>query len=190
MLNNMTGIGLTIHLDIRPKKIMTVTKHKIMKANVIAYWAASAIIDFIYFCFYISIMEPVLQFVGRIHSELQSLEACPLQEFENAPEALVMIFPEFIEGIKDIRAGAEILLLTWLHAADRKVIKCVPRRDYGAPLVGVFSTRSPDRPNPIGVHVVKVTSIQDDGVIKVSGLEVLDQTPVIDIKPVIERREF
>jgi tRNA (Thr-GGU) A37 N-methylase len=64
------------------------------------------------------------------------------------------------------------------------VIKCIPRRDYGSPEIGVFSTRSPDRPNPIGVHVVKVMSVSDKGLIRVSGLEVLDQTPLIDIKPV------
>lgn len=162
-----------------------------MKAKIIACWATVVIFELvlrcIHFCLYISIMEPVLQFIGKIHSELKSLEDCPLQEFENAPEASVLIFPEFIEGIRDIKAGAEILLLTWLHAADRKVIRCVPRKDYGAPLMGVFSTRSPDRPNPIGVHVVKVTSISDHGVMKVSGLEVLDQTPLVDIKPVLKR---
>jgi tRNA-Thr(GGU) m(6)t(6)A37 methyltransferase TsaA len=132
-------------------------------------------------------MEPVIHFIGRIHSELKNIKDCPLQEYENAPEASVMIFPEFVEGIKDISAGSEILLLTWLHIADRSVIQCVPRNHYDAPLMGVFSTRSPDRPNPIGIHVVKVTSVSDHGVIKVSGLEVLDQTPLIDIKPVLKQ---
>jgi len=109
----------------------------------------------------------------------------PLQESENAPVAEVIIFPEFIEGVQNIVEGSEILILTWLHLADRKVIKCIPRNNYDAPLMGVFSTRSPDRPNPIGIHRVKVLSILVNGVIKVSNLEVLDQTPVIDIKPVI-----
>jgi tRNA-Thr(GGU) m(6)t(6)A37 methyltransferase TsaA len=131
-------------------------------------------------------MEPVLKFIGKIHSDLKNLEDCPLQEHENAPEAGVMIFPEFLEGIKDITAGSEILLLTWLHIADRTVIKCVPRNHYDAPKVGVFSTRSPDRPNPIGMHIVKVISVSGNGMIKVSGLEVLDQTPLVDIKPVLK----
>jgi tRNA-Thr(GGU) m(6)t(6)A37 methyltransferase TsaA len=129
-------------------------------------------------------MEASIKFIGKIQSDLKSIEDCPLQENENAPEATIMIFPEFMEGIRNIVAGSEILLLTWLHVADRSVIKCVPRNNYEAPKIGVFSTRSPDRPNPIGIHSVKVLSISDQGLIKVSGLEVLDQTPLVDIKPV------
>ena len=129
-------------------------------------------------------MDQAIQFIGKIRSELRSIEECPLQENENAPEAAIIIFPEFIEGVRDIVAGSEILLLTWLHMADRSVIKCYPRNNYASPFIGVFSTRSPDRPNPIGIHFAKVLSISDDGLIKVSGLEVIDQTPLIDIKPV------
>jgi tRNA-Thr(GGU) m(6)t(6)A37 methyltransferase TsaA len=128
-------------------------------------------------------MEPLLKYIGKIQSDLKSIEDCPLQESENAPEAVIMIFPEFMEGIQNIAVGSEVLLLTWLHIADRSVIKCVPRNNYEAPKIGVFSTRSPDRPNPIGIHSVKVLSISEN-MIKVSGLEVLDQTPLIDIKPV------
>ena len=129
-------------------------------------------------------MEQTLKIIGKIHSELKRIEDCPLQESENAPEAVVEIFPEFIEGIKDIKAGSKILLLTWLHQADRSVIKCVPRNNYDSPLIGVFSTRSPDRPNPIGIHAVKVISVENNK-LKVSALEVLDQTPLIDIKPAL-----
>ena len=129
-------------------------------------------------------MEPALRFIGKIHSELKRIEECPLQENENAPEAVIEILPEFIEGFQDITVGSEILLLTWLHKADRTVIKCVPRNNYDSPLIGVFSTRSPDRPNPIGIHSVKILSISNNGLIKVSGLEVIDKTPLIDIKPV------
>ena len=127
-------------------------------------------------------MQPNITFIGKIQSPLKNLEDCPLQESENAPEASIVIFPGFTEGIKDIKAGSEILLFTWFHKADRSVITCIPRRDFGSPLIGVFSTRSPDRPNPIGIHFVKVISISN-GTIKVSALEVLDETPVIDIKP-------
>src|SRR5687768_1639650 len=94
-----------------------------------------------------------------------------------------IFFPEFREGILDIKPGSEILLLTWLHMADRNVIKCKPRNNPKSPLTGVFSTRSPDRPNPIGIHLVKVLSISDNGLIKVSAMEVIDQIPIIDIKP-------
>jgi len=129
-------------------------------------------------------METAIRFIGKIHSALKRIEQCPLQENENAPEAAIIIFPEFIEGIRNIQVGSEILLFTWLHLADRGVIQCKPRNKHEAPLTGVFSTRSPDRPNPIGLHAVKVLSISDNGSMKVSGLEVIDQTPLIDIKPV------
>jgi tRNA-Thr(GGU) m(6)t(6)A37 methyltransferase TsaA len=128
-------------------------------------------------------MEQTLKIIGKIHSELKRVEDCPLQENENAPEATVEIFPGFIEGIKNLKPGSKILLLTWLHQADRSVIKCVPRNNYDSPMIGVFSTRSPDRPNPIGIHSVKILSIENNR-LKVSALEVLDQTPLIDIKPV------
>lgn len=129
--------------------------------------------------------EPALKFIGEIHSSLKRLEDCPLQESENAPAAEVVIFPPYAEGIKDISAGTEIMLLTWLDKADRSVLRCIPRNNYDSPMIGVFSTRSPDRPNPIGIHVVKVISELNEGVITVSNLEVLDCTPVIDIKPVL-----
>jgi tRNA-Thr(GGU) m(6)t(6)A37 methyltransferase TsaA len=130
-------------------------------------------------------MEQTIQIIGKIHSSLRAKEDCPLQENENAPEAVIEIFPEFIEGIQDIKAGSEILLLTWLDKADRNVIKCVTRNNYSSPMIGVFSTRSPDRPNPIGLHAVKILSIERNRFIRVNALEVLDQTPVIDIKPVL-----
>ena len=131
-------------------------------------------------------MEQTLKTIGVIHSSLKKKEDCPLQENENAPEALIEIFPAFVEGIKDLKPGADILLLTWLHHADRTVTKCVSRNNYDTPKVGVFSTRSPDRPNPIGIHKVEVISASNDGLIKVSALEVLDQTPLIDIKPIVD----
>lgn len=128
---------------------------------------------------------PSLEFIGVIHSPLKTLGDCPLQEHENAPHATVSVYANFSEGVKDLKAGDEILLLTWLHQADRSVIKCIPRREFESPQLGVFSTRSPDRPNPIGLHKTKVISKTEDGRIEVSQLEVLDGTPLIDIKPVI-----
>jgi tRNA-Thr(GGU) m(6)t(6)A37 methyltransferase TsaA len=128
-------------------------------------------------------MQPVLKFIGSIQSPLKKLEDCPRQENEEAPAASILIYPEFIEGIKDIKAGTELLLFTWLHQADRIVLQTKPRNDPNAPDTGIFSTRSPDRPNPIGMHKVKIIS-NDGEILKVAALEALDETPVIDIKPI------
>ncbi|HEY3406173.1 MAG TPA: tRNA (N6-threonylcarbamoyladenosine(37)-N6)-methyltransferase TrmO [Ohtaekwangia sp.] len=128
-------------------------------------------------------MNTTLKFIGRIHSPLKRIEDCPLQESENAPEATLEIFSEFIEGIQSIQPGDSIVLLTWFHQAHRDVITCVSRNNFTGPKFGVFSTRSPDRPNPIGLHYVKVISVTADR-ISVSALEALDGTPLIDIKPV------
>lgn len=129
-------------------------------------------------------MEQQVKFIGVIHSALKTLGDCPRQEAENAPQATVEIFPEYVKGMKDLRAGAEIILFTWLHKADRTELETKPRQNPNALLKGVFATRSPNRPNPIGLHVVTIISISDDHKIVVSNLEVLDQTPLIDIKPV------
>ena len=129
-------------------------------------------------------MSDQLKFIGIVHSPLKSLEDCPRQESEGAPEATVEIYPEFAEGLSHVRPGSEVLLLTWLHEANRSVLSTHPRNDPSTPLTGVFATRSPDRPNPVGLHVVKVLSLKKN-IFTVAELEVLDQTPVIDIKPVI-----
>lgn len=128
-------------------------------------------------------MEHSLKFIGTIHSELKRLQDCPLQEVENAPGAVIEIFNEFGEGIQNMMAGDEIILLTWLHKAGRSVLTTRPRNNPDAALTGVFSTRSPGRPNPIGIHFVKIVSVLPNNRFEVSGLEVLDQTPLIDIKP-------
>lgn len=127
-------------------------------------------------------MDQHLVVIGKIHSELKKIEDCPLQENEGAPGATIEVYPQFLKGIKDLKPGSRILLFTWLHEADRTVITCVTRRNYDTPEVGVFSTRSPDRPNPIGLHAVEVVSVERN-LIKVSALEVLDQTPLLDVKP-------
>ena len=134
------------------------------------------------------VMEQTITFIGTIHSSLKRLEDCPLQENENAPGAEIVISPEFADGIRDINPGSELVLLTWLHQADRNTLETKPRNNPDAPVTGVFSTRSPDRPNPIGIHTVKVLSIGKNGSVTVSSLEVLDGTPLIDIKPVWNNR--
>ena len=124
-----------------------------------------------------------LRFIGTIHSELKTLDDCPRQEKEGAPSATIEVFAEFVEGLKNIQRGEQLILFTWLHKADRTVLETRPRNDNHLPLTGVFSTRSPDRPNPIGIHFVKVVEVLKDKQFTVSGLEVLDGTPLVDIKP-------
>ena len=128
-------------------------------------------------------IDQQLRFIGIIHSELKTLDDCPRQEKEGAPSATIEIFSEFIEGLKNIQAGDQLILFTWLHKADRTVLETRPRNDNNLPLTGVFSTRSPDRPNPIGIHFVKVVEVLENNQFAVSNLEVLDETPLIDIKP-------
>lgn len=128
-------------------------------------------------------MEIQLKPIGIVHSKLKKLEDCPLLEHEDAPEATVEVFVDFVEGMKDISRGSEVILFTWLHKADRAVLTTHPRNDLNVPLTGVFSTRSPDRPNPVGMHSVTIISITETNKLHVSGLEVLDQTPLVDIKP-------
>lgn len=122
--------------------------------------------------------------VGTVQSELKRREDCPLQGNEGAPEAWLKIADEFIEALDGIKVGSEAILLTWFHLANRDVLKCYPRNETNAPHVGVFTTRSPDRPNPIGLHTVKILAIER-GRIKVFPLEALDGTLLLDIKPVI-----
>ena len=130
-------------------------------------------------------MDALIKSIGTVQSPLKRLEDCPLQERESQTAAELLILPEFADGIADLQPGVKIILLTWMHLADRTELKTQPRNNIDAPFVGVFSTRSPHRPNPIGLHKVTVLSVKAN-VIKVSGLEVLDQTPLIDIKPVID----
>lgn len=128
-------------------------------------------------------MDTQLRPIGIVHSVLKKLEDCPLQESENAPEATLEIFTPFSDGISDIKEGDQLIVLTWLHEADRTILKTKPRNNPKALLCGVFSTRSPDRPNPIGMHIVTVLAALNGNRFNVSNLEVLDQTPLIDIKP-------
>jgi tRNA-Thr(GGU) m(6)t(6)A37 methyltransferase TsaA len=122
--------------------------------------------------------------VGWVESTLTDVVGAPPQGDEGAPEATIRFAPEVAEATRDLRVGDELVVLTWLHMADRDVLAVHPRGDAARPLTGVFSTRSPHRPNPIGLHEVAVRAI--DGLrVRVSGLEAIDGTPVIDIKPVL-----
>ena len=122
--------------------------------------------------------------IGVVRSALTRREAAPMQGYEGAPDAWVELLPAAAEGLQGIRAGDEIILLTWLHQARRDVLRVHPRGDQGVPLAGVFATRSPDRPNPVGLHRVTVRQVEATR-IRVGPLEALDGTPVVDIKPVL-----
>ena len=130
-------------------------------------------------------MEQTIKLIGEIHSELKRIEDCPLQENENAPGAYLEIYTSYTEGIKDIVPGNTLIILTWLHRANREILKCHRRNEIDSEKMGVFSTRSPDRPNPIGLHTVTVVEILNERWLKIIPIEVLDNTPVIDIKPFI-----
>jgi tRNA-Thr(GGU) m(6)t(6)A37 methyltransferase TsaA len=118
-----------------------------------------------------------------VHSPLERTADAPKQGFEGAPQARVEIQPEFRRGLDGLAVGQMLLILTWLHQADREVLAVHPRDDRRNPLTGVFATRSADRPNPIGVHLVKLVAIESGGVLLVEDLEAIDGTPVLDVKP-------
>jgi tRNA-Thr(GGU) m(6)t(6)A37 methyltransferase TsaA len=122
--------------------------------------------------------------IGAVESPLTDPASAPKQGREGSPEAWVSILPEVAEALDGIRAGDEVIVLTWLDRADREVLRVHPRDDPANPQRGVFSTRSADRPNPIGLHVVEVLEI-DGARLRVRHLEALDGTPVLDLKPVI-----
>ena len=122
--------------------------------------------------------------IGRVESVLVDRHDAPRQGGEGAPDAWLVFEPDLADALRDVRVGDEMLLITWLHRADRSVLVTRPRGDANRPETGVFNTRSPDRPNPIGLHPVSVTEV--DGLrVRVSPLEAIDGTPVIDLKPVI-----
>ena len=126
--------------------------------------------------------------IGRVKSPLLDREAAPLQGDEGAPEAWLVFDEAVSEALRDLRPGTEIIVLTWLDQARRDVLSVHPRGDPTNPEQGVFNTRSPDRPNPIGLHRVKVVAIDADE-IRVRDLEAIDGTPILDVKPILDERD-
>ncbi len=123
--------------------------------------------------------------IGRVNSPLTDRAQAPRQGDEGAPDAWLVLDSTVADGARDLAAGTEVIVLTWFDRADREVLVTRPRDDPARPPTGVFSTRSPDRPNPIGLHRVQI--VQVDGLrIQVRPLEALDGTPVVDIKPVLD----
>lgn len=125
-----------------------------------------------------------LKVIGSVESPLTDMDSAPRQPDEGAPEAWLVFESEILEGLRTVRAGDEVILVTWLDRARRDVLSVHPRGDTSRPLAGVFSTRSAHRPNPIGLHRVEITAI-DGRRLRVRSLEALDGTPIIDVKPIL-----
>lgn len=127
----------------------------------------------------------LLRPIGWVESPLTERDAAPKQGNEGSPEATLVFEPAVARGLGDLQVGTEVLVLTWLHQGDRKVLAVHPRDEPANPERGVFSTRSADRPNPIGLHRVLILAI--DGLrIRVGDLEAVSGTPILDVKPVLD----
>ena len=132
-----------------------------------------------------STLEASMRPVGVIRSELTARRDAPKQGDEGAPDAWLEVYPWATEGLLGIAAGDELVVITWFHQSRRNTFQVHPRSDPRNPLTGVFATRSPDRPNPLGLHPVVVRSI-DGPRLRIGPMEAIDGTPVVDIKPVLK----
>lgn len=128
--------------------------------------------------------------IGYVRCALKQRKGAPRQSWEDAPEAVIELLPEFVQARHGLEPGQAIWILTWLHESNREILEVYPRGQRQNQLTGVFATRSPDRPNPIGLHRVELVGIEGRW-LKVRALEAIDGTPIIDIKPVLpgENRE-
>jgi tRNA-Thr(GGU) m(6)t(6)A37 methyltransferase TsaA len=124
--------------------------------------------------------------IGFVRSSLKRPEDAPKQGYEGAPDARIELAAEVAQGLEGLEVGQDVVLITWLHEARRNVLRVHPRDDERLPLAGVFATRSPARPNPVGLHRVRVLAIAEHE-LRVGPLEATDGTPVVDIKPVLSR---
>ena len=125
-----------------------------------------------------------LQQIGVIRSTLHALSEAPRQGSEGAPDAWLVVDPAYAHGLSGLAAGDHIVVVSWLHRADRQVLEVHPRNEPHNPLTGVFATRSPDRPNPLGLHRVTVREVSGTR-LRIGPIEAIDGTPVVDIKPVL-----
>jgi tRNA-Thr(GGU) m(6)t(6)A37 methyltransferase TsaA len=126
--------------------------------------------------------------IGTVESPLLDRQAAPLQGDEGAPEGWLVFDAELGAGLRGLERGSEIFVVTWLDRARRDVLSVHPRSDPSNPRQGVFSTRSPDRPNPIGLHRVSIVAIEGTR-IRVRDMEAVNDTPILDVKPVLDARE-
>jgi tRNA-Thr(GGU) m(6)t(6)A37 methyltransferase TsaA len=120
-----------------------------------------------------------------VRSDFTRLEDCPKQDFKGGSDAWLEIDPAFTEGLEGISTGDQLVLITWLHKANRKILKVHPRNNRNNPLRGVFTTRSPARPNPIGLHKVEIVKFETKTRLMVRPLAVLNGTPILDLKAVL-----
>lgn len=125
---------------------------------------------------------PTLTILGHVRSSLKTREDAPKSGQEGAPEAWLELDPAYAPALLGLEVGQKVLVLTWLHQGDRTVLQCHPRADRNRPKRGVFDTRSPDRPNPIGLHEVEIREIAEPARLRVYPLEAIDGTPVVDVK--------
>ena len=123
--------------------------------------------------------------LGYIHSELSVVTEAPRQGSEGAPDAWLDLDVEYAQGLDGVAAGDELIVVTWLHRATREILLVHPRNDPANPLTGVFATRSPHRPNPIGLHRITVREISGTRM-RIGPIEAIDGTPVVDIKAVLD----
>ena len=141
-------------------------------------------------CGGVNVRGYMVQPIGSIRSRIKNRKDAPLFYTEGAPNAFLQLKPKYRDGLERVEVGDDIIIITWLHRARRDVLKVHPRGDASRPLTGVFLTRSPDRPNPLGLHRAKVLEISGSGLL-VGPIETIDGTPVVDIKPVVDRsRDF
>jgi tRNA-Thr(GGU) m(6)t(6)A37 methyltransferase TsaA len=127
----------------------------------------------------------LLRPIGTVESSLTDPELAPKQGYEGSPDAVLIFDPRVRDGLQDLKVGEQVIVLTWLDRAQRDILRVHPRDDTSIPEHGVFSTRSSDRPNPIGLHIVEILAI-DGQRVKVRNLEAIDGTPVLDVKPRLE----
>ncbi len=123
--------------------------------------------------------------IGHLRSTLYALKDAPRQGNEGAPDAWLEVSAKFERALSGIKAGDDLIVVTWLHRADRAVVQTHPRNDAAIPLHGVFATRSPDRPNPLGLHRVTVREVAGTRLL-IGPIEAIDGTPVVDVKPVLD----
>jgi tRNA-Thr(GGU) m(6)t(6)A37 methyltransferase TsaA len=125
--------------------------------------------------------------IGRVESPLKTRKNAPRQPDEEAPSAWIVLDPELRDAMRDLKPGQEMFVLTWLHQGRRDVLRVRPRRDPERRETGVLATRSPDRPNPIGLHRVTLTAVDVARCrVQVDAIEAIDGTPVLDLKPVLD----
>ena len=133
--------------------------------------------------------EYLVRPIGFIRSELKNIDDAPMFYTEaGTPNARLELLPAFIDGLERVSVGQDIIVITWLHLAQRDILQVHPQGNLAKSLTGVFVTRSPDRPNPLGLHRAKVLAIED-GSLMIGPIEVIDGTPVLDLKPVVEEAQ-